>query len=116
MASSTWSGFFKRRHRAPDQGSADADPGEGRNGARAVEVAFESLDYEDGQPFIALVFLRGGVRVDPSGRVFTFELTPGTPKLEADTLASLLGRGVTHLVETQADAEEPGAGSPEPGA
>ena len=72
---------------------------------RGVQVAFESLEYDDGQPFIALVFLRGGVPIAPSGRVFTFELGPGTPKLEAETLASLLNRRITHLVETQIDPD-----------
>ena len=72
---------------------------------RGVEVAFESLEYEDGQPFIALVFMRGGVPIAPAGRVFTFELAPGTPKLEADTLASLMGRRITHLNETQVDPD-----------
>ncbi len=49
--------------------------------------------------------MRGGLPIAPSGRVFTFELAPGTPKLEADTLASLLNRRITHLVETQIDPE-----------
>ena len=80
---------------------------------RGVQVAFESLQYDDGQPFIALVFLRDGVPIAPSGHVFTFELTAGTPKLEADTLASLLSRRVTHLVETQVDmATSPDAEAP----
>ena len=70
---------------------------------RGVQVAFEGLQYDDGQPFIALVFLRNGVPIAPPGRVFTLELAPGTPKLEADTLASLLSRRVTHLVETQVE-------------
>lgn len=107
MASGTWRALFKRRRRAPHE---DAPRTEERlDGQRGVEVAFESLEYEDGQPFLALVFLRGGVPVEPSGRVFTFELAPGTPKLEADTLASLLGRRVTHLVETQVEPDT-GAG------
>ena len=74
-----------------------------------MQVAFESLQYEYGQPFIALVFLRDGVPIAPSGRVFTFELTPGTPTLEADTLASLLSRRVTRLVETQVEGDHQGA-------
>ena len=80
---------------------------------RGVQVAFESLEYDDGQTFIALVFLRDGVPIEPSGRVFTFDLAPGTPKLEADTLAPLLSRRVTHLVETQVDvASSPDAEAP----
>jgi hypothetical protein len=51
------------------------------------------------------VFLRNGVPIEPSGRVFTLELVPGTPKLEADTLASLLNRRVTHLLETHVPVE-----------
>ena len=103
MASSTWSGFFKRSRRAPDQEITDTSNEDGREPQGGVEVAFESLEYDDGQPFIALVFLRNGVPVEPSGRVFTFELAPGTPKLEADTLASLLCRRVTHLIETKVE-------------
>ena len=100
MTSSTWGGLFKGRRRAPEP--------------RGVQVAFESLEYEDGQPFIALVFLRDGVPIAPSGRVFTFELEPGTPKLEADTLASLLSRRITHVVETQTDADISSQDTPEP--
>ena len=59
-------------------------------------------------------FLRGGVPIAPSGRVFTFELAPGTPRLEADTLASLLNRRITHLVETQTDPEIASQDNPEP--
>jgi hypothetical protein len=110
MASSTWSGFFKRSRRAPDQETPDAGTEDRRDRQGGVEVAFESLEYDDGQPFIALVFLRNGVPIAPSGRVFTFELAPGTPKLEADTLASLLSRRVTHLVETQVEADAASSG------
>lgn len=97
MTSRSWAGLFKARRPA----LTTDDRSEGR---RAVEVAFESLEYDDGQPFLALVFLRNGEPIAPPGRVFTFELAPGTPKLEADTLASLLSRRVTHLVETQAES------------
>src|SRR3954447_8250513 len=96
----SWTGFFKRRS-APEGELSSADQGR----QRRVQVAFESLEYDDGQPFIALVFLRDGVPIDASGRVFTFELSPGTPKLEADTLASLLSRRVTHLLETLVEAD-----------
>ena len=113
MASSTWSGFFKRSRRAPDQEITDTSNEDGREPQGGVEVAFESLEYEDGQPFVALVFLRDGVPISPPGRVFTFDLAPGTPKLEADTLASLLSRRVTHLVETQVNvATSPDAEAP----
>ena len=103
MTSSIWSSFSKRSRRAPGQEDSTPGPEGGEDSQRGVQVAFESLEYDDGQPFIALVFLRDGVELEPSGRVFTFELLPGTPKLEADTLASLLSRRVTHLVETQVD-------------
>jgi hypothetical protein len=111
MTSSTWGGFFKTRRHAPEQAATKAHDDEDQR--RGVQVAFESLEYDDGQPFIALVFLRDGVPIAPPGRVFTFDLAPGTPKLEADTLASLLSRRVTHLVETRVgvatspDAEAP---------
>ena len=105
MTSSPWRGLLKGPRSAPEQPPSHASPAASPNRGRAVEVAFESLEYDDGQPFIALVFLRDGVPVAPSGSVFTLELAPGTPKLEADTLASLLSRRVTHLVETQADAD-----------
>ena len=105
MTSSIWSSFFKRSRRAPGQEDSTPDTEGGEDGQRGVQVAFESLEYDDGQPFIALVFLRDGAPIAPSGRVFTFELTAGTPKLEADTLASLLSRRVTHLVETKVEAD-----------
>lgn len=108
MTSSTWIGFFKRGWREPNNADPSAEKPGRPDGQRAVELAFESLEYDDGQPFIALVFLRDGVPIEPSGRVFTLELAPGTPKLEAETLASLLGRRVTHLVETQ--VQERGVG------
>jgi hypothetical protein len=106
MSNSTWSGFFKRS-RPPDDASPTVGTQRTQDGQRGVQVAFESLHYEDGQPFIALVFLRDGVPIAPSGRVFTFELAPGTPTREADTLASLLSSRVTHLVETQVEADAP---------
>jgi hypothetical protein len=105
MAGSTWRGFFKRTQRESDQEHPSGRPDARSSRERGAEVAFESLEYEDGQPFIALVFLRNGVPIEPSGRVFTLELVPGTPKLEADTLASLLNRRVTHLLETHVPVE-----------
>ena len=69
---------------------------------RRVELTFEVLQYEDGQPFVALVFLRDGRPVPVGGRLFTFDLAPGTTQLEAETLARLLSRRVTHLAETVA--------------
>jgi hypothetical protein len=69
---------------------------------RRVELTFEVLQYEDGQPFVALVFLKGGRPVPVEGRLFTFDLAPGTTQLEAETLARLLSRRVTHLAETVA--------------
>ena len=114
MTSSTWGGLFKGRRRAPEPVVSDANTEERPERQQGVEVAFESLEYDDGQPFIALVFLRGGVPIAPSGRVFTFELAPGTSKLEADTLASLLNRRITHLVETQTDPDIACQETPEP--
>jgi hypothetical protein len=106
MTSGTWSGLFKRS-RPPEQALPTVGTEGTHDGQRGVQVAFESLQYEDGQPFIALVFLRDGVPIEPSGRVFTFELAPGTPTLEADTLASLLSRRVTRLVETKVEGDAP---------
>jgi hypothetical protein len=78
MSNSTWTGFFKRSH-PPDEASPTVGTQDTQDGQRGVQVAFESLHYEDGQPFIALVFLCDGVPIAPSGRVFTFELAPGNP-------------------------------------
>ena len=69
---------------------------------RRVELTFEVLQYEDGQPFVALVFMKDGRPLPVEGRLFTFDLAPGTTKLEAETLARLLSRRVTHLAETVA--------------
>ena len=71
-----------------------------------VEVGFQLHEYEDGQPFIALTFLRGGEPVAAGGRLFTFELSPDTPRLEAETIVHLLRRKLTHFVVTTVD--EPG--------
>lgn len=70
---------------------------------RRAEVRFEVLKYEDGQPFVALVFMRDGNPLPVEGRLFTFDLVPGTTPLEAETLARLLSRRVTHLAETVAE-------------
>jgi hypothetical protein len=106
MTSSTWSGISKRR-RPPDEVPPYVGTRSTQDGQRGVQIRFESLHYDDGQPFIALVFLRHGVPIAPSGRVFTFELAPGTPTGEADTLASLLSSRVTRLIETQVEADAP---------
>ena len=110
MASGTWRGLFRGRRHSPEKETKNVEADGHLDGQRGVQVAFESLQYEDGQPFIALVFLRDGVPIAPSGRVFTFELAPGTPKLEADTLASLLSRRVTYLLETQVEADAASSG------
>jgi len=65
-------------------------------------VGFEVLQYEDGQPFIALVFMAHGRPLPLSGRLFTFDLQPGTTKAKAEQLASLLNDRVTEFVETRA--------------
>jgi hypothetical protein len=75
---------------------------------RRVALTFEVLQYEDGQPFVALVFMKDGRPVPVEGRLFTFDLAPGTTQLEADTLARLLSRRVTHLAETVAAKPELG--------
>lgn len=69
---------------------------------RRVAVTFEVLQYEDGQPFVALVFMKDGQPLPAEGRLFTFDLAPGTTQLEAETLARLLSRRVTHLAKTAA--------------
>ena len=75
---------------------------------RRVELTFEVLQYEDGQPFVALVFMKDGRPLPIEGRLFTFDLAPGTTHLEAETLARLLSRRVTHLAETVAAEPEVG--------
>ena len=72
-----------------------------------VEVVFQLHEYEDGQPFIALAFMRDGEPVRAGGRLFTFDLAPDTPRLEAETIVHLMRRKLTHFVVTTAD--EPGA-------
>ena len=61
--------------------------------------------------------MKDGKPVPPNGRVFTFELSPGTSNKEADTLAGLLNRRVLRLVETRPDplpaAEDGAAQTPE---
>jgi hypothetical protein len=69
---------------------------------RRVELTFEVLQYEDGQPFVALVFMKDGRPLPVGGRLFTLDLAPGTTQVEAETLARLLSRRVTHLAETVA--------------
>ena len=72
-----------------------------------VEVSFQLHHYEDGQPFIALAFTRDGAPVNAGGRLFTFDLNPDTPRLEAETIVHLLRRKLTHFVMTT--PEGPGA-------
>jgi hypothetical protein len=72
-----------------------------------VEVGFQLHEYEDGQPFIALAFSRDGRPVAAGGKLFTFDLSPDTPRLEAETIVHLLRRKLTHLTVTTADEPEP---------
>ncbi len=82
-----------------------------------VDVRFRVLNYPDSGPVVGLVFMHDGKAVAPNGTAFSFDLTPGTTKLEADTLVSLLNRRVVRLVETRAapaevtDEREPRAAS-----
>ena len=57
-----------------------------------VDVRFRVLNYPDSGPVVGLVFMHDGKAVAPNGTAFSFHLTPGTTKLEADTLVSLLNR------------------------
>ena len=66
-------------------------------------IEFRVLPFKDSEPVIGLVFMKDGRPVPPNGRVFTFELSPGTSNMEADTVASLLNRRVLRLVETRPD-------------
>ena len=72
-----------------------------------VDVRFRVLNYPDSGPVVGLVFMHEGKAVAGNGTVFSFDLTPGTTKLEADTLVSLLNRRVVRLVETRGEAEGP---------
>lgn len=72
-----------------------------------LDVRFRVLNYPDSGPVVGLVFMHDGKPVTPTGTAFSFDLTPGTTKLEADTLVSLLNRRVVRLVETRADTGEP---------
>ena len=74
-------------------------------GTKRVEVTFQVFQYDDGQPFIALAFRRDGEAVASGDRLFTLDLTLGTSPIEANTLAHLLRRKVTHLSMTSAAAE-----------
>jgi hypothetical protein len=71
-----------------------------------VEVGFQLHEYEDGQPFIALAFFRDGKPVAAGGKLFTFDLGPDTPRLEAETIVHLLRRKLTHFAVTTADEPE----------
>ena len=73
---------------------------------KRVEVTFQVFQYDDGQPFIALGFSRGGEAMPAGGRLFTLDLTQGTSPMEANTLAHLLRRKVTHLSMTSGDDAE----------
>ncbi len=68
-----------------------------------AEIEFRVLAFPDSEPVIGLVFMKDGKPVPPNGRVFTFELSPGTSNMEADTVASLLNQRVLRLVETRPD-------------
>lgn len=87
-------------------GAAASREGERQMSAQA-EVHFRVQHYPDTDPVIALVFVRDGKPLPPNGKAFAFELSPGTTKLEADTVASLLNRRVVRLVETRADPTAP---------
>ena len=73
-------------------------------GTKRVEVTFQVFQYDDGQPFIALGFARDGEAMPSGRRLFTLDLTHGTSPIEANTLAHLLRRKVTHLSMTSGDA------------
>ncbi len=75
-------------------------------GTKRLEVTFQVFQYDDGQPFIALGFRRGGEAVPAGGRLFTLDLTPDTSPIEANTLAHLLRRKVTHLSMTSGEQPE----------
>ncbi len=51
-----------------------------------VDVRFRVLNFPDSGPVVGLVFMHEGKPVAPNGTAFSFDLTPGTTKLEADTL------------------------------
>jgi hypothetical protein len=70
-----------------------------------LDLRFRVLNYPDAGPVVGLVFMHDGKPVTPNGTAFSFDLTPGTTKLEADTLVSLLNRRVVRLVETRIDAD-----------
>ena len=71
---------------------------------KRLEVTFQVFQYDDGQPFIALGFKRDGEALPAGGRLFTLDLSDGTSPIEANTLAHLLRRKVTHLSMTSGDA------------
>ena len=78
-------------------------------GTKRLEITFQVFQYDDGQPFIALGFTRDGAALAAGGRLFTLDLSPGTSPIEANTLAHLLRRKVTHLSMTSGDAPAPDA-------
>ena len=101
---SHWTGFLKRPWAKPQTPEgASATPSNQQE--RRAGVSFEALQYEDGQPFVALVFMKDGRPLPLSGRLFTFDLKPGTTKGEAEKLVSLLNDRVTDFVETRAVAD-----------
>jgi hypothetical protein len=79
-------------------------------GTKRVEITFQVFQYDDGQPFIALTFRRDGETMPVADRLFTLDLTQGTSPIEANTLAHLLRRKVTHLSMTSVE----GGPIPEP--
>jgi len=98
---SHWAGFLKRRWASTQRAKGAFAPISDHQERRAG-VRFEALQYEDGQPFVALVFMKDGKPLPLSGRLFTFDLQPGTTKGEAEKLVSLLNDRVTDFVETRA--------------
>lgn len=74
-------------------------------GTKRVEVTFQVFQYDDGQPFIALSFRREGEAMPLADRLFTLDLTQGTSPIEANSLAHLLRRKVTHLSMTSLETE-----------
>jgi hypothetical protein len=65
-----------------------------------LPVSFRVFQYEAGDPFLALVFEGSGDPLGGEGKLFTLELNPGTSLEEAEALARLFSRKVTHIAMT----------------
>jgi hypothetical protein len=74
-----------------------------------VDVAFETHQYPDGRPFIALLLSRDGGAVAYRDRLFTLDLVANMTVEEAMTLARALNQCVTQLgmTTTGGPKEEP---------